>query len=57
MAPRNSKPDHSGRRPRHRLCLSGVTLPLWATNTLSLLSSLTIPLMLLMLGTSLARIR
>jgi hypothetical protein len=35
---------------------SGVALPLWATNTLSLLSSLTIPLMLLMLGTSLARI-
>jgi predicted permease len=34
-----------------------VTLPVWATNTLSLLSSLTIPLMLLMLGTSLARIR
>jgi predicted permease len=34
----------------------GVKLPLWMTNTLSLLSSLTIPLMLLMLGTSLARI-
>jgi hypothetical protein len=33
-----------------------VKLPLWASNTLSLLSSLTIPLMLLMLGTSLARI-
>ena len=33
-----------------------VTLPVWLTNTLSLLSSLTIPLMLLMLGTSLARI-
>ena len=34
-----------------------VTLPVWLTNTLSLLSSLTIPLMLLMLGTSLARIQ
>jgi predicted permease len=34
-----------------------VTLPAWLTNTLSLLSSLTIPLMLLMLGTSLARIK
>jgi predicted permease len=34
-----------------------VKLPVWATNTLSLLSSLTIPLMLLMLGTSLARIK
>jgi hypothetical protein len=36
---------------------AGVTLPVWLTNTLSLLSSLTIPLMLLMLGTSLARIQ
>jgi predicted permease len=36
---------------------TGVTLPAWLTNTLSLLSSLTIPLMLLMLGTSLARIQ
>ena len=35
----------------------GVTLPLWLTNTLSLLSGLTIPLMLLMLGTSLAKIQ
>jgi predicted permease len=35
----------------------GVALPLWLTNTLSLLSSLTIPLMLLMLGTSLAKIQ
>jgi predicted permease len=35
----------------------GVVLPAWLTNTLSLLSSLTIPLMLLMLGTSLARIQ
>jgi len=34
-----------------------VTLPAWMTNTLELLSSLTIPLMLLMLGTSLARIQ
>ena len=34
-----------------------VKLPVWATNTLSLLSSLVIPLMLLMLGTSLARIQ
>jgi predicted permease len=34
-----------------------VVLPAWLTNTLSLLSSLTIPLMLLMLGTSLARIK
>jgi len=34
-----------------------VPLPVWLTNTLSLLSSLTIPLMLLMLGTSLARIQ
>ena len=32
-------------------------LPLWLTNTLSLLSGLTIPLMLLMLGTSLAKIQ
>jgi predicted permease len=36
---------------------TGVKLPAWATNTLSLLSSLVIPLMLLMLGTSLARIQ
>lgn len=36
---------------------AGVVLPVWLTNTLSLLSSLTIPLMLLMLGTSLARIK
>jgi predicted permease len=36
---------------------AGVVLPAWLTNTLSLLSSLTIPLMLLMLGTSLARIQ
>ena len=35
----------------------GLTLPLWLTNTLSLLSGLTIPLMLLMLGTSLANIQ
>ena len=35
---------------------SGLTLPAWAFNTLSLLSSIAIPLMLLMLGTSLARI-
>ena len=34
-----------------------VVLPAWLTNTLSLLSSLTIPLMLLMLGNSLARIQ
>jgi predicted permease len=34
-----------------------VALPLWLTNTLSLLSGLTIPLMLLMLGTSLAKIQ
>ncbi len=36
---------------------SGAVLPVWAVNTLSLLSSLTIPLMLLMLGTSLAKIQ
>ncbi|HXJ01120.1 MAG TPA: AEC family transporter [Micropepsaceae bacterium] len=36
---------------------AGVTLPVWLTNTLSMLSNLTIPLMLLMLGTSLARIK
>lgn len=34
----------------------GIALPLWFDNTLELLSGLTIPLMLLMLGTSLARI-
>ena len=34
-----------------------IPLPLWASNTLELLSSLTIPLMLLMLGTSLAKIK
>lgn len=34
----------------------GIALPLWLDNTLELLSGLTIPLMLLMLGTSLARI-
>jgi predicted permease len=34
-----------------------IPVPLWAANTLELLSSLTIPLMLLMLGTSLAKIR
>jgi predicted permease len=34
----------------------GVAIPLWASNTLELLSGLTIPLMLLMLGTSLAKI-
>jgi malate permease and related proteins len=34
-----------------------LALPVWLTNTLSLLSSLTIPLMLLMLGTSLAHIK
>ncbi len=34
-----------------------VALPQWAVNTLQLLSSITIPLMLLMLGTSLARIQ
>jgi len=34
-----------------------IPLPAWLANTLSLLSSLTIPLMLLMLGTSLAKIR
>jgi len=33
-----------------------LALPVWLDNTLSLLSGLTIPLMLLMLGTSLARI-
>jgi len=36
---------------------AGITLPLWAENTLSMLSGLTIPLMLLMLGTSLAKIK
>ena len=36
---------------------SGAVLPAWAVNTLTLLSSLTIPLMLLMLGTSLAKIQ
>jgi malate permease and related proteins len=36
---------------------SGTVLPVWAANTLTLLSSLTIPLMLLMLGTSLAKIQ
>jgi len=36
---------------------AGVALPVWLTNTLTLLSNLTIPLMLLMLGTSLARIK
>src|SRR5580765_6501735 len=36
---------------------SGAALPVWAVNTLTLLSSLTIPLMLLMLGTSLAKIK
>jgi len=35
----------------------GIPIPLWATNTLDLLSGLTIPLMLLMLGTSLAKIQ
>jgi predicted permease len=35
----------------------GIPIPLWATNTLEMLSGLTIPLMLLMLGTSLARIK
>jgi predicted permease len=35
----------------------GIPIPLWATNTLELLSGLTIPLMLLMLGTSLAKIK
>ena len=34
----------------------GFRSPVWATNTLALLSGLTIPLMLLMLGTSLAKI-
>jgi len=34
-----------------------IPIPLWAANTLELLSSLTIPLMLLMLGTSLAKIQ
>ena len=34
----------------------GIALPMWLDNTLELLSGLTIPLMLLMLGTSLARI-
>jgi predicted permease len=33
-----------------------VPIPLWAANTLSMMSGLTIPLMLLMLGTSLAKI-
>lgn len=36
---------------------SGASLPVWAVNTLTLLSGLTIPLMLLMLGTSLAKIQ
>jgi malate permease and related proteins len=36
---------------------SGAVLPMWAFNTLSLLSAITIPLMLLMLGTSLAKIK
>jgi malate permease and related proteins len=35
----------------------GIPIPLWAANTLELLSGLTIPLMLLMLGTSLAKIQ
>ncbi len=35
---------------------AGIPLPLWASNTLSMLGNLTIPLMLLMLGTSLAKI-
>ncbi len=35
----------------------GIPLPLWAANTLDLLGNLTIPLMLLMLGTSLAKIQ
>lgn len=35
---------------------NGITLPNWLDNTLELLAGLTIPLMLLMLGTSLARI-
>ena len=35
----------------------GLKLPQWAVNTLSMLSGLTIPLMLLMLGTSLAQIK
>ena len=35
----------------------GIPIPLWATNTLEMLSGLTIPLMLLMLGTSLAKIQ
>jgi len=35
----------------------GLPIPLWANNTLELLSGLTIPLMLLMLGTSLAKIQ
>ena len=34
-----------------------IPIPLWATNTLSMMSGLTIPLMLLMLGTSLAKIQ
>jgi len=34
-----------------------IPLPLWASNTLSMMSGLTIPLMLLMLGTSLAKIQ
>ena len=36
---------------------SRLPMPAWLSNTLSMLSSLTIPLMLLMLGTSLAKIR
>ena len=35
----------------------GIPIPLWAANTLEMLSGLTIPLMLLMLGTSLAKIQ
>jgi len=35
----------------------GIPIPLFATNTLEMLSGLTIPLMLLMLGTSLAKIK
>jgi predicted permease len=36
---------------------TGTALPPWMSNTLSMLSNLTIPLMLLMLGTSLAKIQ
>jgi len=39
------------------LAYGGIPIPLFASNTLEMLSGLTIPLMLLMLGTSLAKIK